>query len=163
MCDKTEKCNMATLYIIRGVSGSGKTTYAKELAAKVKCAHLEADMYFTFRNGDECEYRFNPSLLPKAHEWCFNEACTELNAGRNVIVSNTFTRLWEMRNYIDFALERDCKVRIITCRSRFQNVHGLSEDQVNKQAARFQSNAQIMQELKYDAKRFSRVIFSNHG
>jgi thymidylate kinase len=59
---------MATLYIIRGVSGSGKTTYAKELAAKVKCAHLETDMYFTFRDGDECEYRFNPSLLPKAHD-----------------------------------------------------------------------------------------------
>ena len=160
MCDKTEKCNMATLYIIRGVSGSGKTTLAREMAAKLDCRHFEADMWFIRGDG---EYIFDPKELPRAHNWCFNQVCEELNYEFDVIVSNTFTRLWEMRNYIDFALERDCKVRIITCRSRFQNVHGLSEDQVNKQAARFQSNAQIMQELKYDAKRFSRVIFSNHG
>jgi predicted kinase len=151
---------MATLYIIRGVSGSGKTTLAREMAAKLDCRHFEADMWFI--RGD-AEYIFDAKEIPRAHNWCFNQVCAELNYEFDVIVSNTFTRLWEMRNYIDFALERDCKVRIITCRSRFQNVHGLSEDQVNKQAARFQSNAQIMQELKYDAKRFSRVIFSNHG
>jgi predicted kinase len=151
---------MTTLYIIRGVSGSGKTTLAKEMAAKHNCRHFEADMWFI--RGD-AEYIFDAKEIPRAHRWCFNQVATEIDNGADVIVSNTFTRLWEMRNYIDLALERDYKVRIITCTSRFQNVHGLSEDMVNKQAARFQSNAQIMQELRYDAKRFSRVIFSNHG
>jgi predicted kinase len=151
---------MGTLYIIRGVSGSGKTTLAREMAAKLGCRHVEADMYFMGADG---KYNFNAVQLPSAHNWCFNQAVLELHLGRDVIVSNTFTRLWEMRNYIDVALERNCKVRIITCTARYQNVHGLTEDMVNKQAARFQSNAQIMQELRYDAKRFSRVIFSNHG
>jgi predicted kinase len=141
------------------VSGSGKTTLAQKMAAEKNCRHLEADMWFNC----EGEYRFDPRMLQTAHEWCFANAAVELKEGRDVIVSNTFTRLWEMRNYIDFALEQGCKVRIITCRSRYQNVHGLTEEQVNKQAARFQSNLQIMQELRYDAKRFANVVFSNHG
>jgi predicted kinase len=154
---------MATLYIIRGVSGSGKTTYAKELAAKVKCAHLETDMYFTFRDGDECEYRFNPSLLPKAHEWCFNEVAAVLNMGHDVIVSNTFTRLWEFRNYIDLAIDKGAKIRVITCRGRYQNTHGLTEAMVAKQVARFQSNLEVARELMHNAARYGCIVFSNNG
>jgi predicted kinase len=142
------------------VSGSGKTTYAKSLAVQKGCRHVEADMYFMREDGT---YAFNPVQLPSAHKWCFDQAVLELHLGRDVIVSNTFTRLWEMRNYIDVALERNCRVRIITCTSRYQNVHGLSEEQVNKQAARFQSNLDIMRELQYDAKRFGGIIYSNHG
>lgn len=151
---------MATLYIVRGVSGSGKTTLASKMATEKNCRHLEADMWFIRGDG---EYIFDASELPRAHNWCFGEACVELNDGRDVIVSNTFTRLWEMRNYIDFALERGHKVRIITCTARYENVHGLSVEQVNKQAARFQSNHQIAQELRYDAKRFGGIVYSNHG
>jgi hypothetical protein len=87
----------------------------------------------------------------------------ELHLGRDVIVSNTFTRLWEMRNYIDYALEKGHKVRIITCTGLYQNVHGLTDEQVAKQRARFQSNAEIAQELRYDAKRFGGIVYSNHG
>lgn len=151
---------MTTLYIIRGVSGSGKTTLAREMATKLNCRYLEADMFFMREDGT---YAFNPVQLPSAHNWCFNQTVLELHLGRDVIVSNTFTRLWEMRNYIDVALERNCRVRIITCTGRYQNVHGLTEEQVNKQLARFQSNHQIAQELRYDAKRFGGIIYSNHG
>lgn len=151
---------MATLYIIRGVSGSGKTTLARQMAEKLNCRYVEADMWFINEDGS---YEFDPRGLEEAHEWCLNEVCDELYKDRNVIVSNTFTRLWEMRKYIDFALECECKVRIITCTARYQNVHGLTEEMVNKQAARFQSNHQIAQELRYDAKRFGGIVYSNHG
>lgn len=151
---------MTCLYIIRGISGSGKTTLARQMASKLECPHYEADMYFVNGNG---EYVFDASKLQRAHAWCFNEVAEQLSMDRDVIVSNTFTRLWEMRNYIDFALERGVKVHIITCRSRYQNVHGLTEDMVNKQAARFQSNLDIAKELNYDAKRFSGIVYSNHG
>jgi len=151
---------VATLYIIRGVSGSGKTTLAQKMAAEKNCRHLEADQWFINEDGS---YDFDPRDLAQAHEWCFNEASVELYSGRDVIVSNTFTRLWEMKNYIDFALECNAKVRVITCTSRYRNVHGLSEAMVNKQAARFQSNQKVMEELKYDAAKYCRVVFSNHG
>jgi predicted kinase len=115
-----------------------------------------------FMRGDG-EYIFDSKELSRAHNWCFNEAAIELNEGRDVIVSNTFTRLWEMRNYIDVAIDRGHKIRIITCRGQYQNAHGLTEEQVAKQVARFQSNMEIANELRYDAKRFSRIVYSNHG
>lgn len=152
---------MTTLYIIRGVSGSGKTTLAQKMAAEKNCRHLEADMWFI--RCDDGEYIFDFRELDRAHNWCFNEACVELKEGRDVIVSNTFTRLWEMRNYIDFAIEVGAKIRIITCRGRYQNVHGLSEGMVNKQVARFQSNLDIAKELMHDAKRYGMIVFSNNG
>ena len=151
---------MGTLYIIRGVSGSGKTTLAKEMASKLGCHYWEADMYFYDEDG---RYKFDATKLPKAHEWCFYWSTKSIENGRDVIVSNTFTRLWEMRNYIDFALEKGHKVRIITCTGLYQNVHGLTDEQVAKQRARFQSNADIANELRYDAKRFGGIIYSNHG
>lgn len=152
---------MATLYIIRGVSGSGKSTLAQQMVAAEKAVHYwEADMYFYDEDG---HYKFDATKLQKAHEWCYDWVVKSLNNDSNVIVSNTFTRLWEMRNYIDFALERGHKVHIITCTTRYQNVHGLSEEMVNKQAARFQTNMQIAQELRYDAKRFGGIVYSNHG
>jgi predicted kinase len=150
---------MVTLYIIRGVSGSGKTTLAKEIAAREHCLYFEADMWFEHDEG----YRFEVSELPRAHEWCFNEVADEIAHGRSVIVSNTFTRLWEMRNYIDFAIDKGARIRVITCRGRYQNTHGLTEAMVEKQLARFQSNLDIGKELKYNAVRFGSIVFSNHG
>ena len=150
---------MGTLYIVRGVSGSGKTTLAREMAAKLNCRYIEADMYFEKDGG----YVFHPKWLSQAHEWCFSEAADEMDAGRDVIVSNTFTRLWEMKSYLDFAAERKCKMRIITCRGQYQNTHGLTEEMVAKQRARFQGNLDIAKELQYDRQRFGMIIFSNHG
>lgn len=150
---------MTTLYIIRGVSGSGKTTLARKYAEELNCRYFEADMFFE-RDGS---YKFDPAELPKAHEWCFAKVKEEMRVGRDVIVSNTFTRTWEMRNYLDLALGEDAKVRVITCRGRYQNTHGLSEAMVAKQVARFQSNLEIGNELKYDAKRLAKVVFTNHG
>ena len=150
---------MATLYIVRGVSGSGKTTFAKELAERFACRYFEADMYFVRVDGS---YTFNPAMLPKAHEWCFDQFASEVFYSQNVIVSNTFTRLWEMRKYIDLALESSYQVRIITCTGRYQNVHGLTEEMVDKQRARFQTNKEIAEELHYNRAKYGKIVYANH-
>lgn len=41
---------MKTLYLIRGVSGAGKSTFAKQLAKSIGIDFYEADQYF-YRNG----------------------------------------------------------------------------------------------------------------
>lgn len=150
---------MRTLYIVRGVSGSGKTTFAKEIAAREKCLYFEADMYFVRVDG---AYTFNPAKLPEAHEWCFNEVDVELHEQRTVIVSNTFTRTWEMQRYLDSAVRYGFQIRIITCTGCYQNTHGLTEKDVARQVARFQSNLEIARELSYDRARFGMITFSNH-
>lgn len=151
---------MSTLYIVRGVSGSGKTTLARQLSKSLGLEHYEADQFFEKADGS---YHFDPRDLPTAHAACLENACYAIRHLGGCIVSNTFTRLWEMRPYLDFATERKANIRIITCRGRYQNVHGLTEDAIEKQLARFQSNQDIAKELNYDRVRFGRIIYSNHG
>lgn len=50
---------MANLYLVCGFYGSGKTTLAKELAAKNGISLIDVDEYYRKINGDECD-RQNP-------------------------------------------------------------------------------------------------------
>ena len=126
---------MKTLYIVRGVSGSGKTTYAKKLAERVGCFFFEADMYF---EDDDGNYVFKGSELKNAHNWCYESVAHEISLGNDVVVSNTFTRVWEMQRYIDNALAHDYQIVIVECTGRYQNTHGLDEAAVTRQIERFE-------------------------
>ncbi|PHS03652.1 MAG: AAA family ATPase [Blastopirellula sp.] len=99
------------LYIVRGLPGSGKSTYAKSIG----CLHLEADMYFN-RSG---EYTFKPELIKKAHSWCQEATDKALNHGMDVVVSNTFTKLWEMEPY----LKMHNNVLVYKCTGDYGSLH----------------------------------------
>lgn len=123
---------MAQLYLIRGLPGSGKSTLAKALCNSFDCAaHFEADEYFVAPDG---VYRFDPSLLNDAHAWCLDNARLHLRAGRIVIVSNTFTRIWEMQSYLDLGY----KTQVITCEGNFGNVHGVPEAAIARMRQRWE-------------------------
>jgi len=71
------------LILVRGVSGSGKTTYAKKLINDdPSLSHYEADMFF-YTNGS---YNFNPFKLKDAHAWC------KINTSHTFFM--TTTRAW---------------------------------------------------------------------
>ena len=73
---------MKTLYLIRGVSGSGKSSLAEEmLAGLMVYYHYEADMYFMSDLGD---YRWNPAELSNAHKWCQEQTERRLCDGYSV-------------------------------------------------------------------------------
>lgn len=97
MVNNNDKC----LLIIRGLPGSGKSSFAK-----IACDEFfEADMYFLNENGD---YIFDKSKLKLAHEWCYNKVSDAMIRGVRLIgVSNTFTMLWEFENYIKLSNVKD--------------------------------------------------------
>ncbi len=67
-----------------------------------------------FRNMDG-EYIFDPKHLPHAHQWCRDRVFTTLNSGDAVvIVSNTFSQMWELQPYIDMARDFNAKLTILT-------------------------------------------------
>ena len=106
------------LVIIRGLPGSGKSTLAKTYAAK-GFDHFEADQYFMV----DGEYRYNGMNIGKAHEQCLANTSASLYAGRNVVVSNTFTQYREVKPYLNLCVDTE----IITCTGEYVSVHGVPE------------------------------------
>ncbi len=82
---------MRNLYIVRGLPGSGKSTFAKFVGD----SFVEADMFF-MKNG---KYEFDMSKIRDAHSWCLStvRAWMQMNADTyglefsEIAVSNTFT------------------------------------------------------------------------
>ena len=124
------------LILVRGISGSGKTTYAHKLMKDdPSLSHYEADMFFE-KDG---EYHFKRKLLDKAHEWCKFKTEEDLRNNKSVIVSNTFTRNWEINHYIELGKKYGAEIIIKKATGNYQNVHKLSDDIVNIMRSRWEN------------------------
>ena len=118
-----------TIYIMRGQSGSGKSTWiannlGTDSPSTVICS---ADHYFTATDGS---YHFDPAELPQAHEYCWNKALAAIDARRNVIaIDNTNVDPQHVRRYVDAARIRGYRIVVVTClTSRTdRGVHGCPE------------------------------------
>ncbi len=135
---------MLTFYLIRGLPGSGKSTLARTLSKNLKIDHFEADMYFTNERG---EYRFQPSNIGAAHEWCYRQFENCIFEAKNVIVSNTFTRIREMEDYIDAALKANYQIKIYRCTQSYGSIHGVPEHTIEKMKNRFVSNEKLLADI----------------
>lgn len=123
---------MAHLHIVRGLPGSGKSTYVSQKLdsldhAWFEDAWFEADMFFE----DEVtgEYKFDAKLIEQAHAWCYSNTIRCLRSGINVWVSNTFTRLWEMNPYMRVSdlIDEPVEISIIEMKTQFTSTHGVPE------------------------------------
>jgi ABC-type glutathione transport system ATPase component len=129
---------MKKLFLVRGISGSGKTTFAKELGG----VHFETDNYFMV----DGEYKFDGTKLKEAHQWCQNEVNNAMilnhtaKINDKIVVSNTFTQEWEMEPYFEIAKEWGYTVFSIIVENRHGGVneHGVPEDKLKMMKNRFE-------------------------
>jgi len=103
------------LILIRGLPGAGKSTIAKAMDGFV---HFEADQWMTDADGN---YHFDPDKLAAAHEACRAATKAALDAGQNVVVSNTFVELWEMQPYLDMGYP----VHVVEAIGDFESEHAV--------------------------------------
>jgi len=131
---RTRRLNME-LVLIRGLPGSGKSTMASAMTTH---RHLEADMFFTDLNG---AYLYDASKIKAAHEWCQTNAKWALDRGESVVVSNTFTRRFEMEPYFEIAKAFGIELRIIEATGNWPNVHGVPTEVVEKMRKRWEKSS----------------------
>lgn len=124
------------LVLVRGVSGSGKSTFAQELVeSNPDICHYEADMWMVDQEGN---YLFNPKMLSVVHGECQRHTKKSLEEGKIVVVSNTFTQVWEMKPYIEMAEELGVVVIINRMTGSYKNVHGVPDHVVKVMEDRFE-------------------------
>lgn len=115
------------IVLIRGLPGTGKSTLARKMEGYL---HLEADMFLEV-NG---LYVYDKSKVIAAHNWCVDSAKKALEQNKNVVVSNTFVKLWELQRYIDLGFP----FKIIEMKERWPNIHGVPEDAISNMAKTWQ-------------------------
>jgi len=129
---------MKELILLRGLPGSGKSTLAKMLVGDKDYCHKEADMYFVDSDGN---YKFNPTKLKEAHNWCREEIEFAMKYEHSpVVVSNTFTQEWEMDAYYELAKQYGYRVYSLIVENRHGGVneHGVPEDKLEQMKTRFE-------------------------
>jgi predicted kinase len=142
-CLKNTKMDK-TLYIVRGLPGSGKSTFAKRLVGEdfLVC---EADKFFIDK--ETGEYNFDFTKIKEAHKFCQDTVETYMKDSllndhfyREIAVSNTFTQEWEMQNYIELAKKYGYTVFTIVVENRHggKNIHNVPDDILDKMKERFE-------------------------
>lgn len=130
------------LFLVRGLPGSGKTSFATAIWNEYSVC--EADKFFYDKEGN---YNYDPSKIKDAHSWCKNQVEIRMGDHQNnpqfypeIAVSNTFTQEWEMEDYFKLAEKYGYKVvsLIIENRHQGQNIHGVPEDKIEIMKNRFQ-------------------------
>jgi predicted kinase len=129
------------LYIVRGLPGSGKSTFARSIAKSYQI--FEADQFFMKKG----KYNFDATKLKMAHDDCRQRVVRKMKKNlfnssffRTIVVSNTFTQDWEMKFYRNVAKRYGYKVHTIIIENRHKgvNVHGVPEDKVQVMENRFE-------------------------
>ncbi len=124
---------MKILYIVRGIPGSGKSTFANSL----DCPVFEADMYFMI----DGKYKFEADKLKLAHNWCKLRVEHSMEDNfQKIAVSNTFTQEWEMEAYYEMAKQYGYTVFSVIIENRHGgiNQHGVPEDKLQMMKDRFE-------------------------
>ncbi len=132
------------LILIRGLPGSGKSTYARE---HLGVAPFEADTFFYDSAG---VYKFDARKLKYAHWACFTDAAYSLFHHSTTVVANTFTQWWEMEKYIELAQEFNVPVEIVTLTGSHGSIHGVTPLTIERMRARFESPEVILNKIEQE-------------
>lgn len=142
------------LFLIRGLPGSGKSTLAYMMREwywqlGVNAEHHEADTYHYTPDG---YYVFDPVNVPFAHKRCQQDVKFSMAPDDDdfkptniIIVSNTFTRQWEMEPYRELAREHGYRVTEIAVKGDWtdaelaaRNVHSVPVEVIAQMRARWE-------------------------
>ena len=138
---------MPKLFLIRGLSGSGKSRWLRENSddqSPIIRRWISADDFFVDLKGN---YIFEAGLLPNAHLYSQRRVRDDFEDGyKGIAVHNTFSCRWEMQPYLEMAKEFGAEVVVIdlfdggcTDQELFErNIHGVPLETITAMRARWE-------------------------
>lgn len=120
------------LILIRGLQGSGKSTYARKLLVEneVDCI-LEIDDYWSAGQ----KYRYEHNKRTEAHTWLKQKICILLDKGIKVAVPEVFELVSELEEYITLATDVGLSYKVYSLHKKLTasevnlivglNIHGV--------------------------------------
>lgn len=130
------------LTLVRGLPGSGKSTFANTITNEFSVC--EADKFFYDKEGN---YNFDTNKLSQAHKWCKEQVEIRMKDNQineqfypHIVVSNTFTKEWEMNEYFELAKQYGYMVFTIIVENRHgsKSVHNVPEATMGNMLNRFE-------------------------
>jgi len=136
--------------IMRGLPGSGKSTYAKKNYPDATVC--SADNLFV-NNG---VYKYDASRINEAHQHCMRQfLVATMNRTPTVVVDNTNVSLWEASPYVAVAEARGYRVSFVRVDvsvevAAARNTHGVTREKIEAMARRFEKSLPWWSELRVD-------------
>ncbi len=132
------------LYILRAVSGAGKTTLAKILEDSLpEAIALAADDYHYDKDGN---YNWKQENMYLAHQWCKGAVKESMKqAYKNIIVHNTNTTEKEIKPYLDLSDKYGYEVVSLVVENRHGNdsVHNVPQEVRDNQEKRLRNSLKL--------------------
>lgn len=119
------------LTIIRGIPGSGKSTYAHK---NFQCLILENDM-FQIIDGKYC---WSAEGTKNAISMVRRLAEIALMNGSDVCIANTFVKRRFIEGFKQLAIKFNADFEVIRCTGNFKNVHDVPEAVFNSMKSNFE-------------------------
>lgn len=130
---------MKRLLILRGIPGSGKSTYAKSFA---KATVMSADDYFLTPEG---QYVYRPEKLQTAHELCYLRFVKAvINNDEIIIIDNMNIDAWHISPYYMLGEVFDYAVEIVNFLTDIEtsyqrNIHNVPKQDIESAAERIRT------------------------
>ena len=139
---------MKILYVMRGISGSGKTTYVEKVLVKKhpRLAHISQDHFWIDAYGD---YKIDTARMGEAVNWAFHKFLNALESDiPAIVVDNVNACFWHYSLYVRLAKQNGFEVQVIQMPTISKevalkrNVHDVPEYVINRQIANFKKETE---------------------